>query len=93
MCAFLFVDYRQIYLLLYIMLSMYYLKSQIFFFYLFASILFKLRCEKLSKPYNFLLVNLMIADLVMILTNLPVAAINSLYGTWMFGQLGIIIVF
>jgi hypothetical protein len=44
--------------------------------------------SKKIKAYDYLIINLIIADLVMIIPNLPFAAYNSYFGRWMFGQLG-----
>ena len=42
--------------------------------------------RKKIKPYDYLIINLMIGDLLMIIPNFPLAAYNCYYGKWMFRQ-------
>jgi 7 transmembrane receptor (rhodopsin family) len=46
------------------------------------------RFQKVIKPHDYLLINLMVADLLIICVNLPMATINCLNGGWSFGQIG-----
>jgi r-opsin len=50
-----------------------------------AVIVYYLKNMKNRKSYNYLLVNLMVADLFC-LSNAPIVVYNSIYGTWMLGQ-------
>ena len=49
-----------------------------------------LRFEKIG-PKDYLLLNLMLTDLIMILPNFPMAVYNSFHGEWMFNQKGLTI--
>jgi hypothetical protein len=50
---------------------------------------FKLnRYVKVVRTVDYLIVNLMVTDLLMVVPNFPLAAYNSFYGKWMFEQHG-----
>ena len=46
------------------------------------------RYDKSKRPIRFLMINLAIADFILIFTNIPVALINSIQMKWLFGQIG-----
>ena len=47
-----------------------------------------LRYRGLRRPYDYLVLNLMVSDLMMIVPNFPMTLYNSFYGKWMFNQIG-----
>ncbi len=51
-------------------------------------VLFLQRYYKKRRSYSYLLINLMISDLVILITNLPIVVYNSIHRKWMFGQQG-----
>ena len=50
---------------------------------------FLLRLKSLRKPSNYFIINLALADLLLLLSNVPMCFVSSLKNKWIFGQIGI----
>jgi hypothetical protein len=61
----------------------------LFIFNTFSSILlYILSFERIRRSTTFLMINLAVADLFFVVTNLPLAIYNTMYGKWMFEKTG-----
>lgn len=56
---------------------------------IFSFFCYNIRIKKIKRPGAFFLVNLAVADLFKVVASIPLYFVSSLYGEWVFGQIGI----